>query len=200
MMNKKLKKLAYNSLFLLTIIVFERCGGDENDIAIKKVSMVLFDVNFDTLSGNRVITKENDEGYAGTIYVNSIDTLFFNFGYDIKNLAEHDPAVFVFPYRTDTIKIDTSIVKPQDVIFTNKPNFDIDEFRKQNVYFDTVSGLHAKITVPRRVGRGITGVYIDSIKSDAGGRLKFNFYAKDLDSIKQERMLKVIRSIKLKVR
>jgi hypothetical protein len=93
------------------------------------------------------------------------------------------------------------VVDPSKIIYSNKANFDIDEFRKQNIFFDTISGIPIKITRPRRIEKGaITGVYIDSLKKNDGGRLKFNFYAANLDSLKQERMLRVIQSIRFKLR
>ncbi len=196
MIKRKQKRLVFNvTVFLLVLIGCTTNQHKEEE----SLSLKLFSLQKSSSKLNSVIT-ESDDGYHGKILSDNLDTIYFNFGYDIDNLSEKDPAVIYYPYNEADIRnnLDTALVDPSKIVYTNKPNFDIDEFRKQNVYFDTISGLHAKITVPRRVGRGITGVYIDSIRSDAGGRLKFNFYAKDLDSIKQERMLKSIRSIKLK--
>lgn len=200
-MLKKQKKLVFNNLCLGVILIASVIACSKPNVAGKLIGMTLFEVNIDTSNSNKVITYEDSTGQNGYIYVSNIDTIRFNFGYDINNLAEHDPPVFFFPYPTDTITLDTSVVDPKEVVFTKKINFDIDEFRKQNVYFDTISGLFTKITMPRRIANGgITGMYIDSIKSDYGGRLKFNFFTMNLDSLKQERMLKVMRSIRLKVK
>lgn len=198
MTKRKQKRLVSN----VTIFLLMFMGCTTNQLKQEEnLSLKLFSIQNSILKSDSII-NESDDGRNGMIVSENLDTIYFNFGYDIDNLSEKDPAVIYYPHNEEDIRnnLDTALVDPRKIVYTNKPNFDIDEFRKQNVFFDTVSGLHAKITVPRRVGRGITGVYIDSIKSDAGGRLKFNFYATNLDSAKQERMLRAIRSIKLKMR
>lgn len=198
MTKRKQKRLVSN----VTIFLLMFMGCTTNQLKQEEnLSLKLFSIQNSILKSDSII-NESDDGRNGMIVSENLDTIYFNFGYDIDNLSEKDPAVIYYPHNEEDIRnnLDTALVDPRKIVYTNKPNFDIDEFRKQNVFFDTVSGLHAKITVPRRVGRGITGVYIDSIKSDAGGRLKFNFYATNLDSAKQERMLRAIRSIELKMR
>jgi hypothetical protein len=199
MTKRKQRKLVFNAAFLLTLLV--GCTANQ-DKRIETLSLKLFSIQISFFKSDSIIAQ-SDDGYNGKILSNNTDTIYFNFGYDIDNLSEKDPAVIYYPYNEADIRsnLDTTLVNPEKIVYTNKPNFDIDEFRKQNVYFDTVSGVHAKITVPRRIEKGgITGVYVDSLKSDDGGRLKFNFYAKNLDSLRQERMLKAIRSIKFKLK
>ncbi len=43
-------------------------------------------------------------------------------------------------------------------------------------------------------------MYIDSLRKDAGGRLKFNFYAKDLDSLSNQYLIKVFKSVKISLK
>ncbi|NCT72887.1 MAG: hypothetical protein GXC78_00020 [Chitinophagaceae bacterium] len=199
MTRKKQRKLAFNVIYFVLLLVSCTSNQNEKDEVLQ---MKMFSVQVSSLRLDSIITQSED-GYRGMILSNNTDTIHFNFGYDIDNLSEKDPTVIYYPYDEADIRsnLDTSLVNPQKIVYTDKPNFDIDEFRKQNVYFDTISGLHAKITVPRRIEKGgITGVYIDSLKSDDGGRLKFNFYSTNLDSLKQKRMLKMVHSIKFKLK
>lgn len=199
MTRKKQKKLAFNVIYFTLLIVSCTSNQKEQD---EVLHMKLFSIQVSSLRLDSIIAQSED-GYRGMILSNNTDTIHFNFGYGIDNLSEKDPTIIYYPYKEADIRsnLDTNLVNPQKIVYTNKPNFDIDEFRKQNVYFDTISGLHAKITVPRRIEKGgVTGVYVDSLKSDDGGRLKFNFYSTNLDSLKQKRMLKVIRSIKFELK
>ena len=124
-MKKKLRRLVYNSLYVAIVLSILQGCNEHKEHHFKIFSMSLFDVSIDTVGAIKVITSEDSIGHHGFIFVKNIDTIMFNFGYDVNNLAEHDPAVFVFPYPTDTIKLDTSIVDLKDVVYTDKPNFDI---------------------------------------------------------------------------
>jgi hypothetical protein len=146
--------------------------------------------------------EQSGNGDTGKILFGTHDTIYFNFGYEIDNLSEKDPSVIYYPYDEKIIKnnLDSSIVDPNRIVYTKKTNFDIDEYRNQNVYFEIISGLPAKITLPRRLENGgMVGVYFDSLKNDEGGRMKFNFYSKNIDSKAIKTVLTVIRSIKFNI-
>lgn len=164
----------------------------------------MFSLNFSEVK-HKPVVFEDSSGLRGTInFVDWIDTVHFNFGYgDIDNLAEKDPVVVYHPYNIDTLKskIDPSFMDTSKVIFTNKVNYDIDEFRNQNVFFESISGYRGKITIPRKIGnRGTTGVYFDSLRKDDGGRLKFNLYSINLDSPQNQELLKAIKSIRFNLK
>jgi hypothetical protein len=199
MIKKKQRRLGFSILILTAL----SCNNGGGVVSKEVVETKNFSFHLPSNIKSKPEIHQNDEGDSGSIVIEELGTMWFNFGYDIDNLSEKDPPVIYYPYNDDSIrsKLDTSLVDADKIIHTKKSNFDIDEFRKQNVYYELVSGYKAKITVPRNTLKGgITGLYIDSIRNDYSGRLKFNFYTKNLDSLKQEIMLKVIRSLKLKVR
>jgi len=186
----------------IILIIFSVLGCSPNMVSKEsRLELQLFSLEISTPGKNPLLYQSID-GFKGEFLLFESDTVYFNFGYDIDNLAESDPAVVFFPYNEDSIRknLDTSLVDPKRIVYTKKTNFDIDEFRKQNVYFEMIYGYIAKITLPRKIANGgLTGVYVDSLKIDSGGRLKFNLFAKDLDSLKQVQLLKSIRSIRFKV-
>jgi hypothetical protein len=168
----------------------------------KILRLKMFSGNMDQAKDLKVMSESND-GYGGKLLLNGTDTIYFNFGYSIDNLSEKDPAVVYYPYNENSIrdKLDTSLVDPREIIYTKKPNFDIDEFRRQNITYITVSGYRAKLTFPREIARGgTTGLYIDSLRKDNGGTLKFNFYARNLDSASNQAILTIIKSIEFNFR
>lgn len=198
MIKIKPKKLVFSSTILISFFIGCETNRVNND---QSFSLKLF--SFKAPYTEVVSTIEQSEnGDTGKILFGKYDTIYFNFGYEIDNLSEKDPSVIYYPYDEKIIRnnLDSSIVDPNRIVYTKKINFDIDEYRNQNVYFEIISGLPAKITLPRRLeSGGMVGVYFDSLKKDEGGRLKFNFYSKSVDSISINTMLNAIRSIKFKV-
>jgi hypothetical protein len=199
MIKKKQRRLVFSILILTAV----SCNNGSSVGDKERVELKNFSFQLPSFVKSQPVIHQNDDGDNGSIIIKELDTILFNFGYDIDNLSEKDPAVIYYPYNEDSIrsKLDTSLVDPKKIVYTKKPNFDIDEFRKQNVYFEAVSGYTAKITVPRQIEKGgITGMYVDSLRKDPGGRLKFNFYTKDLDSLKNDELLKIIRSIQFNLK
>lgn len=195
MTRKKQKKLVFNIIVFLSALISCTTNQVKQEEAL---SLKLFSIHESSLKPSSIITQ-SDDGYRGKILSNNLDTIYFNFGYDIDNLSEKDPAVIYYPYNEADIRnnLDTAIVDPDKIIYTRKPNFDIDEFRKQNVYFEVISGYKSKLTLPREIkNKGLTGIYVDSLRKDNGGRLKFNLYAKNLDSLQNQNLLRAIRSIR----
>ncbi|RPD39567.1 hypothetical protein EG028_18080 [Chitinophaga barathri] len=154
---------------------------------------ILADTNSFKPLENRLVNKNH-----GFLLMNGSDTIYYNFGYDVDNLSEMDKKIIFYPGDVSDMWniIDSTLINKEDVVFVNKPNYDIDELRTQNVRFIQVSGFRVKITFPREINKGgLTGVYIDSVKKTEGGRLKFNLYAKDLDSMQNEELLNAIQTL-----
>jgi hypothetical protein len=187
----RLKKLDFKLMFLLGLTGCVNNGGTNRVLNFKYFSIV---AKFS--DSIKIISKSQDD-YNGDFTI-GLDTVHFNFGHDINNLAEIDPQIVFYPYNEDSLRknLDTTLVNPSQIVYTKKPNFDIDEYRKQNVYFESIGGFKGKITVPRvEHNGGITGVYFDSLLQDEGGRLKFNLYSKMVDSVRSENLIRSIKTI-----
>jgi hypothetical protein len=190
----KQRKLAFNITVFMSLLIGCTTNQDKQG---ETLSLKLFSIQDSSMPISIIV--QSGDGYNGKFLFNSSDTIYFNFGYDIDNLSEKDPAVIYYPHNEADIRnnLDTALVDPSKIVYTNKPNVDIDEFRKQNVYFEIISGYKAKLTLPREVRNGgITGMYVDSLRKDDGGRLKFNLYARNLDSLHNQNLIKAIRNIK----
>ncbi len=200
MMIKKQVKLVSKIIILLGLLTIG-CGSPVNSES-EELTLKMFSCKVGLTDSIQTLSQ-SDDGYKGQLLLNGADTVYFNFGYSIDNLSENDPEVVYYPYDEDSIrnKLDSNLVDVKSIIYTKKPNFDIDEFRKQNVEYTTVFGYRTKITCPREITKGgITGMYVDSLRKDAGGRFKFNFYAKNLDSLNNQRLLKVFKTVKFNLK
>lgn len=66
-------------------------------------------------------------------------------------------------------------------------------------FLDTiVSEFPATIYMPKQIGKGYTGTYIDSVGTIAGNIADLSFYAENLDSMENVEMKQVINSLTLK--
>src|SRR5690606_6206704 len=84
MIKRKQKRLVFNvTVFLLVLIGCTTNQHKEEE----SLSLKLFSLQKSSSKLNSVIT-ESDDGYHGKILSDNLDTIYFNFGYDIDNLSE----------------------------------------------------------------------------------------------------------------
>ncbi|MEJ2882216.1 hypothetical protein [Pedobacter sp. GR22-6] len=62
--------------------------------------------------------------------------------------------------------------------------------------FTTISNKKAKIVRPKVSGKGLTGVYIDSIGNTPYGRIRFQLNGRNLTAANEELLLTAIKTIK----
>lgn len=65
-------------------------------------------------------------------------------------------------------------------------------------YLDTIDRKRVKLVRPKKSGTGITGVYIDSLRSTAYGNIKFELSGYNLKPENEELVLTAIKTIKFK--
>lgn len=141
---------------------------------------------------------QGTDSYVRQIAVGQGDTLVFDYGYYSNSLTEYDPTVLPTSYLAEMLKNNRDTA---GLIFSDNPGkINIDKIKKQNVTFDSISGFEAKIVFPRKSGRGLTGVYFDSLGNDGRliGNTRLNLIGKNLKQSNEQDVLKAIRTIKIK--
>lgn len=119
------------------------------------------------------------------------DTIYYNAGNGMSTLTEQEPLVtYVQPGHEHAFSV------PSGVHRAKYPQFDLDDFRKQNVSFKKLAGFKGKLVLPRVAGVGVTGLYIDSLAQNAGGKVSFNMYGANLSASQQEELVKIFESIR----
>lgn len=195
-MKKRNKQPGFCTIILFATLLSCNASNSRQTNAIK---FTKFNITFNSPLS---FVSEDSSGYRGLFLpYNWKDTVYFNLGYgDISSLFETLPEVIYTAYDTNSIKanIDSSLIDTTKlIIYTNKISLDQDELRRQNVYFEKIAGYKAKITLPIQIEKGgMTGVYFDSLRKDSGGRLKFNLYANNLDSVHSGQLVQAIRTIR----
>jgi hypothetical protein len=91
-------------------------------------------------------------------------------------------------FKSDTTKI----------MFDDNP--ELADVRKTGPYdfsFLNISNFRATFYQPKQKENGFTGIYIDSIGEIASNPAGLTFYARDLDFLEIQELIKVIKSLKL---
>ena len=175
------------SLFLLLFII--SC----TDNKAKNATQIL-DFGYFTIETPRSWTKWVGYGTfsaeVGGIIINKQDTLNLDISLFANTLTETDSSII--DYYKIPIKKSTDTKKLLS-IDSLRP-IDIDKYRMQNVVWDTIQGLKAKVTYPRQSGIGITGVYIENI-TDNGNSLVI--YGRNINPENERLFLQVIKTIKI---
>lgn len=107
-----------------------------------------------------------------------------------------EPNVFPASFRKGFIKnnADTS-----DVMFTDDPR--LPEIRKKSPYLfshKNISSFSATFFRPKVLGKGYTGVYVDSIGEIAGNIAVLVMYAEDLDQAESRELQSMLRTLSIK--
>jgi hypothetical protein len=196
----KRRKLVYSTVIIVLFLSAckERAITSSSDV----VETAFFSINMpsDTKDAYAVIYAE--DSLSGKLYKGT-DTTYFDIAYEVNTLTEREPKVLFVPSGGNEDKralIDTNIVDTSGLIIAEREDFDLDFYKKQNIFYSSNNGLIFKNTFPR-VGNngGIVGVYCDSIKHCYGGNLKFNLYKETSGDLLVDSMfIKSFNTIKFK--
>ena len=148
--------------------------------------------------GSWEIKKENGiDSYVGKIFLGANAEARFDYGYYSNNLG-------LIPKTYEQISLKELYIKngidTSNFIFVDDPRkFDYNRLPQHNILYEKISGYYAKIIYPVRPGKGITGIYFDSLDyNDTLGKMKLSIYAENLNLSNQEEFLKAFRTIRIK--
>jgi len=140
------------------------------------------------------IKERGTDSYVGRIAIDEKDTIDFDLGWYSNKLEEFDPVIMDSSMMAD---VDTSKEGNRDIIWVkNSRAVDPDNYRKNNVSWDTFDGRRAKIVYPRQAGIGTTGVYIDTLWISRGAVDHFSLYGDNLKADIEKEVLQAIRTLK----
>ena len=175
-------------LFLpILLMLFNACQSH-----IKKTKNEIFSFNGDFYG----IKEKKTSEFTG-YYLMNMDTLFYNIGFNIHSLNEELPSVIYIPDRKN-FKFDPN-VDSSGKIFVDRKDFDVDKYRKQNIYFEHLEkGSIKKFTFPvDTIKGGIVGIYIDSLDYGPYGVLQFNLYVANPSFGSYSKFMNLIKTVKL---
>jgi hypothetical protein len=146
----------------------------------------------------KIVEEKGIDSYVAYLVNDKRDTFHIEYGDRgiINSLYEPGPSVFPLSQKQGTIERAGKEPSTDEVLFSEYPEQDREQkiFDKNYVMYDTVNTIVAKLVQPKRIGDGITGLYIPRLKDGKS----FSIYATNLDSAGHRRALQMFRTIKYK--
>ena len=186
------KHPAISVLFLFLILM--SCGETEPKQPTQKLDFGAFSIEVPATW--RKITKQGLDSFVGGMATENSDTVSFDFGPYSDPLSEGGPYIMsreVFKAR-GSIDDSTILTLVDDYRLAKES----DQYKKQNLLWDSVDGREAKIVYPRRAGTGVTGVYFDSAGTSKFGKDHLQVSGRNLNLEDQRQLLHAIRTIRFK--
>jgi hypothetical protein len=183
-------------LTLISLIGLTTCNQSNHKSDTKTIDFGAFSVR--TPQSWQQIKARGTDSYVGRIAIDEKDTLDFDLGAYANTLSESEPAIMDRSMLRYFEQIGQRVDTSEMIIVESRKVIDPDKYKKQNVSWDTIDSLKAKIVYPRRSGIGITGVYIDSLWVRGLDIDRFNLYGDNLKPANEKKVLEVLRTLKFK--
>ncbi len=173
---------------LVLLLLFSSCQT-------KNVSEQAINLSFLTARAPntwKVIQLQGIDSDVQGIVTDSGDTLFLDYG--LYSDSFDDLVVPVRSFERKKIYDAAKFHYPGRMIFSKTPEIDEAQAIHLSEYFlyDTINGKRAKIVLPKRIGKGITGIHFPEV-NQKGTRL--TIYGRNLDTLQQFAAYKLFQSI-----
>ncbi|RQO36693.1 hypothetical protein DBR39_16570 [Chryseobacterium sp. KBW03] len=142
---------------------------------------------------NKLKTDAYDSN-AGIIVTKNNDSIFYDYGPYSSSLEEPTDAIISRKDLNELLKVNPEADTTAFMILNANANQE--DFIKSKITYKKIDGYKAKILEPKQVGKGMAGVYIDSIKTGSLGKIRFNLYGTNLTKESQNELLKAIHTLR----
>ncbi|RYZ20288.1 MAG: hypothetical protein EOO10_23405 [Chitinophagaceae bacterium] len=183
-------------LTAISVIGLTACNQTEPKSNTKTLDFGAF--SMETPKSWQQIKARGTDSYVGRIAIDEKDTLDFDLGWYSNTLSESDPAIMDRSMLQHFEQIGQPLDTSEMIIVESRRSIDPDNYKRQNVTWDTIDHRRAKIVYPRKSGSGITGVYIDSLWVRGSDVDRFNLYGDNLKPANEKKVLEVLRTLKFK--
>ena len=164
-------------------------GSKEIEIGILKIGIPTSD---------KFVKGGGIDSYVAYIVNVKRDTFHIEYGGDniIYDLFDVPPKGFPLEDKEKFQKQFGKLPSPDEAVFTSSPEVDnLQNIFQKNFYlYDTINNLTVKIVQPKRIGEGMTGLYIPRLRDGNS----FSIYAKNLDSTSHRNALTMFETISYK--
>ncbi|MCW1960541.1 hypothetical protein [Chryseobacterium viscerum] len=144
---------------------------------------------------NKLKTDAYDSN-AGIIVTKNNDSVFYDYGPYSNSLEEPTGAIISRKDLNELLKVNPEADTTAFMILNEDANQE--DFIKSKITYKKIDGYKAKILAPKQIGKGMTGVYIDSIKTVSLGKIRFNLYGTNLKKENQIELLKAIQTLQFR--
>lgn len=179
------------SLFIFASFILLSCS--ENSQKTKSMDFRSF-----TLQAPKYWNKLKLDAYdsnAGIIVTKNNDSIFYDYGPYSYSLEENVTIISRKDFN-ELLTVNPNADTTEFIVIDKNANRE--DFVKSKITYKKIDGYDAKIVEPKQVGKGITGVYIDSLKTGSIGKISFNLYGTNLKKESQVELLKAIQTLQFR--
>lgn len=139
------------------------------------------------------LTLDDYDSNAGIIVTKNKDSIFYDYGPYSNPLDETSAVIISREELRELLKVNPKADTTEFIILNE--NTRREDFIKSKITYKKIDGYKAKLLEPKKIGKGMTGVYIDSLKTGSLGKIRFNLYGKNLKKESQTELLKAIQTL-----
>src|ERR1051326_3876560 len=190
-----MKKINYYWLF--GFLTMTSCKSEH---ASKMENYIIGNIILNSPEKMQFVPDKGVDSYIAFLIDQKNDTLYIEYGRReiIDNLHEFGVTAHVFPIDFKNSIRNQSGKTPTDdeALFSKYPKEDEEEkiFSKNYFMYDTINSIVVKIVQPKKIGNGITGMYVPELRN---GR-SFSIYGRNLDSAQQKITIQMFRTLHYK--
>lgn len=187
------RSLTFSIIFVLLF------SCKENNISSLPHSITMADILvMDVPDKIRFSEGKGIDSYVAYLINDRRDTMHIEYGSKgvIYSFRNNSPAIFSLSQKETVLKASGKEPSKEEVVFSEYPEEDKEQniFDKNYFLYDTVAGITMKIIQPKRIGDGITGLYIPKLKDNNS----FSIYGVNLDSSAHIEMIRLFKTIRYK--
>lgn len=131
------------------------------------------------------------DSYVGLIALDNGDTASFDLGWYSNPLDDES----IFVHGSDVHLVDE---KGNLTFYGKADTVDIERLKKNKIKWTTIDRKRAKIVQPKLTGKGMTGVYFDSLWTKGSGTDRFQLNGIDLSPENERQLLIAVKTLKFK--
>jgi hypothetical protein len=183
-------------LTLLSCTDKQKGGTSESDVVENKVDVPdtwqTLDFNEFTIQVPptwQQIQIQGIDSFVGLIALGNGDTAMFDLGWYSNALDEES----IFVNDGDVHLVD----ERGNLEFYGKADtVDIEKLKKNKIKWTTIDGKRAKIVQPKHSGKGLTGVYFDSLWTKGSGTDRFQMSGRNLNAENERQLLQAFETLR----
>jgi hypothetical protein len=131
------------------------------------------------------------DSYVGLIALDNGDTASFDLGWYSNTLDDES----IFVHGNDVHLVDE---KGNLTFYGKADTVNIERLKNNKIIWTTIDAKRAKIIEPKLTGKGITGVYFDSLWTKGSGTDRFQMNGRNLKPENERQLLIAVQTLKFK--
>ena len=177
-------------------ILITICGASQGAAQSADKDYAVGKLHFTLPATYKVIEPKGIDSYVAWIINDKNDTFHLEYGYGkiIDRLVANPAPVLPMAQKESLTRSFGHPLTSEDAFFSNSPQEDREQaiFLDNYYMYDTINNIVVKLVQPKRIGHGITGIYIPETE-DIGA---LSIYAKNLDSSANLEALNLFRTVR----